>query len=157
MLLLLLLDLHQTRIRKYLESPSLLVQLVNGSSSFSKLIQKILDLITQVLVLPPDRVQLLYRLVPSCSQPEQVGALLSTIALRWIQFRREVFALQTPFLNNLCKRKYSHNPITGCLINGNARLTDFYLSDYQMVRPIMLSEYQTLSPVFGAGHCGPVV
>ena len=67
---------------KYLESPPLLVQLVNGSSSFSKLIKKILDFVAEVLVLSPDAVQLLYRLVPGGTQAEEVRALLSTIALR---------------------------------------------------------------------------
>ena len=48
-----------------LESPPLLVQLMDGPSAFTELIQEILDFVAQVLVLPPDAVQLLNRLIPS--------------------------------------------------------------------------------------------
>ena len=53
-----------------LQPPSLLVQLVDGPPPLAQLVQQILDLLGQVLVLPPHGVQLLDSLVPGCAEPE---------------------------------------------------------------------------------------
>ena len=61
-----------------LQPPALLVQLVDGASPLAKLVQQVLNLLRQILVLPPDGVQLLDRLVPGGAQAEQLRALSST-------------------------------------------------------------------------------
>merc|ERR1712155_216716 len=47
----------------HLQTAPLFVQLVDGAASVSQLVQQILDLISQVLVLPADHIQLLHHLV----------------------------------------------------------------------------------------------
>ena len=54
----------------YLQPPSLLVELVDGPPALAQLVEQILDLLGQVLVLPPHGVQLLDSLVPGRAQTE---------------------------------------------------------------------------------------
>merc|ERR1719356_2040754 len=47
----------------HLEPPSLLVQVVDGAAAVAKLVKKILDLVSKVLVLSSDNIQLLHGLI----------------------------------------------------------------------------------------------
>merc|ERR1719357_2190525 len=55
-----------------LKATPLFVQVVDGATTLTKLIQKILDLVSKVLVLALDNVQLLKTLVASGLQPEEL-------------------------------------------------------------------------------------
>ena len=48
---------------------------MDGASPLAQLVQQVLNLLRQILVLPPDGVQLLHRLVPRRAQAEQLRAL----------------------------------------------------------------------------------
>ena len=66
---------NKTDGRTHLQPPALLVQLVDGAAALAQLVEEVLDLLRQILVLPPDGVQLLHGLVPGRAQAEQLGAL----------------------------------------------------------------------------------
>ena len=54
----------------HLQSAALFVQLVDGAASISQLVQEILDLVSEVLVLTADDVQLLVGLIQGGLQAE---------------------------------------------------------------------------------------
>ena len=62
-----------------LQTAPLLVQLVDGAASVSQLVQQILDLVSQVLVLAADNVQLLIGLIKSGLQAEPLGVEVAAL------------------------------------------------------------------------------
>merc|ERR1719443_503377 len=86
-----------------LETASLFVQLVDGAASITKLIQKILDLISQVLVLPADNIQLLNHLVVGGLEAEHLGAVVAGLGPAGVKLSHEVVSLALPLANNLVK------------------------------------------------------
>ncbi len=64
-----------------LQSAALLVKLMNGTTSITKLIQQILDLISQVLILPLDNIQLLNCLIPSSTKAEELTVVVAALLL----------------------------------------------------------------------------
>merc|ERR1712112_169817 len=86
-----------------LETASLFVQLVDGAASIAKLIKKILDLISQVLVLPADNIQLLHHLVVCGLEVEHLGAVVAGLGPAGVKLGHEVVSLALPLANNLVK------------------------------------------------------
>merc|ERR1719430_897046 len=75
----------------------------NSSFSCSKLIQQILDLISKVLVLPLDNVQLLECFLSASLQPEQLGAIVSTLILRGSYLCSDISSLGLPLTKYFVK------------------------------------------------------
>merc|ERR550525_2235206 len=65
-----------------LKATPLLVQVVDGAATLTELVQKVLDLISEVLVLALDNVQLLQTLVASGLQSEELGGVVAALVLR---------------------------------------------------------------------------
>ena len=84
-----------------LQAAPLLIELVNGAASISQLVQKILDLVSEVLVLPLDNIQLLNCLIPSCLQPEELTVVVAAFLLAGFNLSNKVINLGLPFSNNL--------------------------------------------------------
>merc|ERR1712079_894967 len=64
-----------------LQTAPLLVQLVDGAASVSQLVQQVLDLVSEVLVLAADDVQLLVGLVKSGLQAESLGVEVAALGV----------------------------------------------------------------------------
>ena len=58
-----------------LEAPALLVKLMDGAASIAKLVKKVSDFISEVLVLPLDNVKLLNNFVMGSPQPEELAVV----------------------------------------------------------------------------------
>merc|ERR1719510_1883384 len=84
-----------------LEPPALFVQLVDGAASVAELIQKILDLISEVLVLATDHVQLFVGLVQRGLDAERLGVVVAALGVAGLQFGSQVLALSLPLADNL--------------------------------------------------------
>merc|ERR1719197_1269433 len=84
-----------------LKPPPLLVQVVDGAAALTKLVQKILDLISKVLVLALDNVQLLKSLVLGGLQPEQLGGVVATLVLGGSDLGGDISGLRLPLAKHL--------------------------------------------------------
>merc|ERR1719206_1544754 len=84
-----------------LKATPLLVQVVDGAAALAKLVQKILDLISQVLVLALDNVQLLKTLVLGGLQPEQLGGVVATLVLGGSDLGGDISGLGLPLAEHL--------------------------------------------------------
>merc|ERR1719367_494059 len=84
-----------------LQPPPLLVQLMNRSSAVSKLVKKILDLVSQVLVLTADDVQLLVGLVQRSLQAESLSGEVAALRVAGVQLGVQVVSLGLPLTNHL--------------------------------------------------------
>ena len=89
-----------------LQTAALLVKLVNRAASISQLVKQILDLISQILVLPLNNIQLLNGLIPSSLQPEELAVVVAALLLAGFNFSKEIVNLGLPFSNNLCLNFY---------------------------------------------------
>merc|ERR1712155_87401 len=69
----------------HLQTAPLLVQLVDGAASVSQLVQQVLDLISEVLVLAADHIQLLHHLVMGGLQAEHLGAVVAGLGPAGLQ------------------------------------------------------------------------
>jgi hypothetical protein len=70
-------------------------------SSISKLVKKILDFISKILVLTLDNIQLLNGLIPCSLQAEQLTVVVAAFLLAGINFSCKVINLGLPLSNNL--------------------------------------------------------
>merc|ERR550539_1347606 len=84
-----------------LQSAALFVQLVDGAASISQLVQQILDLISQVLVLTADNVQLLVGLVQGGLQAESLGVEVAALRVAGVELGHQVVSLGLPLSDNL--------------------------------------------------------
>merc|ERR1711868_232720 len=100
------LSLLQSRLKLLLlnlKTASLFVQLVDGAASVTKLIKKILDLISEVLVLPANNIQLLHDLVMGGLEAEHLGAVVAGLGPAGIKLGHQIVSLALPLANNLVK------------------------------------------------------
>merc|ERR1719361_1729430 len=86
-----------------LEATPLLVQIMDGAATLTKLIQKILDLISEVLVLALDNVELFKSLILSSLQPEELRGVVAALILGGGNLGRHIRGLGLPFTQNLVK------------------------------------------------------
>jgi hypothetical protein len=66
---------------------------VDRSASITKLVKEILDLISQVLVLPLDNIKLLNGLIPSSLQTEELTVVVAALLLAGINFSSKIINL----------------------------------------------------------------
>merc|ERR1719310_1480500 len=83
------------------KSPALLVQIVNGSSSISKLVKEILDFIGEILVLTLDNIKSFSRFCLGSLEPEQFRAVVPSFILRSGDFSSNIGCLGLPFTKDL--------------------------------------------------------
>ena len=74
---------------------------MNGSSTISKLVKQILDLIREVLVLPLDNIKLLNSFIPSSLQPEAFAVVVAALLSACLKLSMEIIGLLVPLTNNL--------------------------------------------------------
>merc|ERR1712226_643215 len=86
-----------------LQTAPLLVQIMDGASTLTKLIKQILDLISEVLVLALDNIQLLNSLILGSLQPEQLRRVVSALVLGGGHLGRDIGGLGLPLAQNLVK------------------------------------------------------
>merc|ERR1740129_371242 len=86
-----------------LEPPALFVQLVDGAASIAKLVKEILDLISEVLVLAADNVQLLIGLIQGSLETESLGIEVAALRVAGIKLSHQVISLGLPLSDNLVK------------------------------------------------------
>merc|ERR1719432_288264 len=84
-----------------LKATPLFVQVVDGAATLTKLIQKILDLVSEVLILTLDDVQLLQTLVASSLQPEELRGVVAALVLGSSHLGRDIGSLGLPLAENL--------------------------------------------------------
>ena len=65
------------------------------------MVKEVLDLISKVLVLPLNNVQLLNRFIPSSLQPEELAVVVAALLLAGFNLSNKVINLGLPFSNNL--------------------------------------------------------
>merc|ERR1711970_1335381 len=76
---------------------------MNGSSSISKLIQQVLDLICKILVFPPDHIQLLHTLLVGSLDTIHFGTVVTTLRPASLQLSHHVVSLGLPLSEHLIK------------------------------------------------------
>merc|ERR1719270_3088809 len=86
-----------------LEPPALFVKLVDGAASITKLVKEILDLISEVLVLAADNVQLLIGLIQGSLETESLSIEVAALRVAGIKLSHQVISLGLPLSNNLVK------------------------------------------------------
>merc|ERR1719384_1223693 len=86
-----------------LQTTPLLVQVMDGAAALTKLIQKILDLVSEVLVLSLDNVKLLKSLILSGLQPEELGGVVAAFVLGGGNLGRDISGLGLPLAQHLVK------------------------------------------------------
>ena len=74
---------------------------MNRSSTISKLIKKVLDLISKVLVLPLYNIKLLNGFIPSGLQPEAFTVIVPALLSACLQLIVKIINLLLPFTDNL--------------------------------------------------------
>merc|ERR1711962_1598468 len=85
------------------KTSALLIQFMNGSSTITKLVKQVLDLISQILVLPLDYVKLLNNFITCSSEAEKFTVVVAVLLLAGINFSSNIVCLGLPFTNNLVK------------------------------------------------------
>merc|ERR1719175_150760 len=86
-----------------LKSSALLVKVMDGASTISKLVKEILDFISKVLVLPLDNVKLFKSLILSSLQAVQLRAVVAAFILGSLNFSSNISSLSLPFSKDLVK------------------------------------------------------
>merc|ERR1719328_191313 len=86
-----------------LKSTALFVKFMDGATTITKLVKKILDFISQVLVLTTDNVKLFIGFIKSSLQTESLSIEVSALGVAGVKFSHEVISLGLPFSNNLVK------------------------------------------------------
>merc|ERR1719480_447644 len=84
-----------------LEPPALFVKLVDGAASIAKLVKKILDLVSEILVLTTDHVELLHDLVMGGLEAVHLRAVVPGLGAAGIKLSHQVISLALPLANNL--------------------------------------------------------
>merc|ERR1719208_525301 len=86
-----------------LKSAALFVKFMDGASTITKLVKKILDFISQVLVLTTDNVKLLIGFIKSSLETESLSVEVAALGVAGINLSHEVVSLGLPLANNLVK------------------------------------------------------
>merc|ERR1719333_610629 len=97
------LSLFQSSLELFLlnfQASALLVKLMDGPASISKLIQKILDFISQVLVFPLDNIKLLNHFIMSSLESEKLAVVVAAFLLAGFNLGRHIISLGFPFTND---------------------------------------------------------
>merc|ERR1719237_1430094 len=81
--------------------PPLFVQLVDGATTVTKLIKQILDLVSEVLVVTLDNIELLHSLIIASLKAEDLGAVVPSFAPAGLQLGHQVVSLCLPFSHHL--------------------------------------------------------
>merc|ERR1719357_1384918 len=84
-----------------LKATPLFVQVMDGAATLTKLIQKILNLVSEVLVLALDDIQLLQTFVSSSLQPEELRGVVAALILGCSHLGRHIGSLGLPLTENL--------------------------------------------------------
>merc|ERR550517_2056766 len=84
-----------------LKTTPLLVQVMDGAATLTELVQKVLDLVSEVLVLALDNVKLLQTLVASGLQPEELRGVVAALVLGGGHLGRDISGLGLPLAKNL--------------------------------------------------------
>merc|ERR1719192_1247106 len=84
-----------------LQHAALFVKSVDGATALTQLVEQILDLVSEVLVLPLDNVELLSGLLLGGLQAEQLGGVVAALVLRGVNLGSEVSGLGLPLTENL--------------------------------------------------------
>merc|ERR1719394_442800 len=82
---------------------ALFVKSMDGASTLAKLVMEVLDLISQVLVLTLDNIQLLNGLLLGSLQTEQLRRVVTSLILGGVDLSLEVSSLGLPFSEDLVK------------------------------------------------------
>merc|ERR1719443_2618169 len=82
---------------------ALFVKSMDGASTLTKLVKEVLDLISQVLVLTLDNIQLLNGLLLGGLQTEQLRRVVASLILGGVDLSLEVSSLGLPFSKDLVK------------------------------------------------------
>merc|ERR1719232_1468309 len=82
---------------------ALFVKSMDGASTLAKLVKEVLDLISQVLVLTLDNIQLLNGLLLGSLQTEQLRRVVTSLILGGVDLSLEVSSLGLPFSEDLVK------------------------------------------------------
>merc|ERR1711884_786549 len=86
-----------------LQHAALFVQSMDGAAALTKLVEQILDLISQVLVLTLDNIQLLHGLLLGGLQAEQLRGVVASLILGGSYLSSKVSSLGLPLTQNLVK------------------------------------------------------
>merc|ERR1719278_2147230 len=86
-----------------LQHAALFVQSMDGAATLTKLVKQILDLISQVLVLTLDNIQLLHGLLLGGLQAEQLRGVVTSLILGGSNLSSKVSSLGLPLTQNLVK------------------------------------------------------
>ena len=92
----------------HLKTTALFVKFMDWASSISKLVKKISDFISKILVLPLDNIKLLNNFIMGCPQTEEFTVKVARFFLAGINFGSKVFRFGFPFSNDLNSRKKLH-------------------------------------------------
>merc|ERR1712117_867294 len=84
-----------------LKHTALFVKSVDGAATLTKLVKEVLDLISEVLVLPLDNIELLKGLLLGGLQAEQLRAVVAALILGGSDLSREISSLGLPLTENL--------------------------------------------------------
>merc|ERR1712117_457968 len=76
---------------------------MDGASTITKLIKKILDLISKVLVLTTNNIKLLSGFIKGSLKAESLSIEVAALRVASIQLSHKVISLGLPFSNNLVK------------------------------------------------------
>merc|ERR1719438_134981 len=76
---------------------------MDGASTISKLVKKILDFISQVLVLTTDNVKLLIGFIKGSLETESLSVEVAALRVAGVQFGHQIVSLGLPLTNNLVK------------------------------------------------------
>merc|ERR1719245_1857137 len=82
---------------------ALFVELVNGASSVSQLVKKVLDFISKILVFSLYNIKLFHGFIPGCLKTEELAVVVSAFLLAGINFCSNIIGLCLPFTDNLVK------------------------------------------------------
>merc|ERR1719158_56030 len=86
-----------------LKHTALFVKSMDGASTLTKLVKEVLDLISKVLVLTLDNIQLLNGLLLGGLQTEKLGRVIASLILGGVDLSLEVSSLGLPFSEDLVK------------------------------------------------------
>merc|ERR1719471_221387 len=86
-----------------LESAALFVKFVDGATSISKLVKRVLDFISQVLVLTTNNVKLFIGLVQSSLETESLSVEVAALRVAGVKLSHQIISLGLPLSNNLVK------------------------------------------------------
>merc|ERR1711884_311957 len=86
-----------------LQHAALFVQSMDGAAALTKLVEQILDFISQVLILTLDNIQLLHRLLLGGLQAEQLRGVVASLILGGSYLSSKVSSLGLPLTQNLVK------------------------------------------------------